>query len=95
MQKNFKNFQKSGLIWLTMVDTICYYGCNKGGSMADKNVKVPKKRENNLVRCLFKDELDRYSKITKRDRSAIMLLAWEHFKTTDFYKRDMLGLKVK
>jgi hypothetical protein len=78
-----------------MVDTMCYYGCNKGGSMADKNVKVPKKRDNKQVRCLFKEELDRYHEITKRDRSAIMLLAWEHFKTTDFYKRDMFGLKVK
>ena len=67
----------------------------KGGSMAEKTVKVPKKRDNNQVRCLFKEELDRYHEITKRDRSVILLLAWEHFKTTDFYKRDMLGLKVK
>jgi hypothetical protein len=70
----------------------------KGGNMAEfvyEKPKVSKKKENNLVRCLFKEELDRYHKITKRNRSDIMLLAWEHFKTTDFYKRDMLGLKVK
>lgn len=70
-------------------------GVTKGGNMADKNANVPKKRENNLVRCLFKEELDRYCDITKRDRTVVLLLAWEHFKETDFYKRDMLGLKVK
>lgn len=63
--------------------------------MAKKTSNVPKKRENNLVRCLFKEELDRYHEITKRDRSVILLLAWEYFKETDFYKRDLLGLKVK
>lgn len=63
--------------------------------MAKKTSNVPKKRENNLVRCLFKEELDTYHEITKRDRSVILLLAWEHFKETDFYKRDLLGLKVK
>lgn len=63
--------------------------------MADKNKKVPAKQDNNQVRCTFKKELDRYHEITKRDRSVILQLAWEHFKETDFYKRDMLGLKVK
>lgn len=67
----------------------------KGGNMADKTVNLPKKRENNLVRCLFKTELDRYCEITKRDRTVALYLAWENFKQTGFYKRDMLGLKVK
>ena len=63
--------------------------------MANKNNNIPKKKDCNLVRCPFKEELDRYHEITKRDRSIVLLLAWEHFKETDFYKRDMLGLKVK
>lgn len=63
--------------------------------MSDKNKKVPKKRESNAVRCLFKKELDRYCEITKRDRTAVLQIAWDYFKQSDFYKRDMLGLKVK
>jgi hypothetical protein len=67
----------------------------KGGSMAIRNGKNVTCSRSNLVRCLFKDELDKYCEITKRDRTIALFLAWQHYKETDFYKRDMLGLKVK
>lgn len=74
-------------------------GVTKGGNMTKKInidfIEVPKKRESNLVRCPFKEELDRYCNITKRDRTIALQFAWDCFKETDFYKRDMLGLKVK
>lgn len=54
--------------------------------------KITKKRECNLVRCLFKDELDRYCNITKRDRTIVLKIAWDYFKSSEFYKKDMLGL---
>lgn len=49
-------------------------------------------KKSNLVRCDFKDDLDRVSTITSIDRTTLLKWAWEHFKETSKYKHLMLGL---
>lgn len=58
--------------------------------MADrKKLAVKPKRKCNAVRLQFYDELKETSKISKYSMSALLEIAWQSFKSSDWYKIAM------